>query len=296
MAHAHLHDHQHSRAYKNVRLVFFINLIFTIVEIVGGVLTNSVAILSDAMHDFSDTVSLGISWYMEKLAHKGRDTRFTFGYKRFSLLAALISGVVLLSGSLAIFWTAIPRLFNPEPVHAQGMLWLALLGVAVNGIAAVRLYGGKTHHEGMLSLHLLEDAFGWVAVLVISIVMMLVDFPLLDPLLSLAITAWMLVNAGRRLRGTLRVFLQSIPDNIAIDALENEILSIPGVKDVHDTHVWSMDGEYHVFSSHVVVAPDLHGPQLLTLKNTIKTNLLAHDIQHATLELESEGEICETCE
>ncbi len=293
--HHHDHDHDHSHdhpAMKNLTLAFFINLIFTLIEIVGGFLTNSVAVISDALHDLGDTISLAVSWYMERVAQKKRDHTFSFGYKRFSLLAALINGMVILFGSLFILMRAIPRLFHPEDVHVHGMFALALVGIAANGFAAFRLSRGKTMNESMITLHFIEDVAGWVIVLVVSIAMMFGNWLILDPLLSICLTCYLLWSGGKRLKKTLKIFLQSIPDDVDMKELDKQIRTIAHVLDVHDTHVWSLDGAYHVLSTHIVTASSLSVEDAMCVKNNIRKCISAFDIQHVTIELEHEGDAC----
>ena len=195
MSNTHNHSHNHSEG--NIKIAFFLNLGFTIVEIIGGLYTNSLAILSDALHDLGDSLSLGLSWYFQRLSKKGSTKKFSYGYKRFSLLGAIINSIVLVVGSIFILSKAIPELFNPEETNAQGMLYLAILGVVVNGAAVFKLRKGKSLNEKVVSLHLLEDVLGWVAVLIGSIVMIYFDLPFVDPLLSILISIFVLYNVYR---------------------------------------------------------------------------------------------------
>lgn len=276
----------------NITLAFWLNLVFALIEFVGAFFTNSVAIASDAIHDLGDSFALGLSWYLEKYSTKGRDAKFSFGYKRFSLLAALINCLVLIMGSLFILRETLPRLFNPQAVHADGMIGLAIAGIAFNGFAAFKLHHGHSHNENILSLHFLEDVLGWMAVLIVAFAMKLGDYAFLDPLLSLAIAAFIIWNAGKRLWVTLRVFLQSIPDDLDLELIEKKMQEHAGVVSVHDTHVWSLDGQQHVLSTHVFVTPGLLPEQTNLLKNQLKKELSIMGIQHVTLELECEGDTC----
>ncbi len=275
----------------NIIFAFWLNLAFALIELIGAFLTNSVAIASDAVHDLSDSFALGLSWYLEKYSNKGRDHKFSFGYKRFSLLAALINCLILIFGSLLILRETLPRLLHPQVVHADGMIILALFGVAFNAYAAFKLHHGHSHNESILSLHFLEDVLGWVAVLVVALAMKLGDYAFLDPVLSLMIAAFIIWNASKRLRMTLRIFLQSIPDDLDLGLLEKKIAERRDVLGVHDTHVWSLDGRHHVLSTHVIVGPNSR-PEL---KSEIRKDMLDLGIQHVTLELEHEGESCELC-
>ena len=205
-------SHSHNHSTGNFRLVFAINLIFTLVEIVGAYMTNSVAILSDAWHDLGDTLSIGIAWRLEKISHRKADRFFSFGYRRFSLLGAVINCLVLSIGSTWILYESIVRLIYPQPVHATGMFGLALLGIAVNGFAAWKLSKSTSHNESILSLHLLEDVLGWIAVLITSVAIYFFDLNFLDPILSTCISVFILFGAFKRIKKTMKIFLQSIPD------------------------------------------------------------------------------------
>lgn len=156
----HNHVHDHADESQRIGLAFILNFGFTIIEFIGGWLTNSTAIMADAVHDLGDTLSIGLAWFLGKLSNKSADSHFTYGYRRLSLLGALINGTVLLLGSLWILYEAIPRLTDPVMPHAQGMFWLAILGVTVNGFAAYKLRRGKTLNERVLNWHLLEDVLG----------------------------------------------------------------------------------------------------------------------------------------
>jgi cobalt-zinc-cadmium efflux system protein len=229
---------------------------------------------------------------MEKISHKHRDEQFSYGYKRFSLLAALINSLVLLVGSLFILFQAVPRLLAPQAVHVEGMFGLAILGIVVNGVAVLRLRRGKTMNEKVVSWHLLEDVLGWVAVLIISVVMLFKEVPILDPLFSIVFTAYILWNVFKNLKQTMMIFLQSIPGDIEISEVEKKISVLPDVQEVHDTHIWTMDGEYHILTTHVVVTENLDKESIILLKRKIKEVVSEFEIEHATLEIEREGEEC----
>lgn len=294
--HTHAIPHAHHHAGKNLKTAFFLNLGFTVVEFVGGLLTNSVAILSDAIHDLGDSFTLAFAWYMERISHRKRNERLTFGYKRFSLLGALVSSLVLLLGSFFILMEAVPRIFHPEEVDPQGMLLLALLGVAVNGIAVLRLKGGHKLNERAVMLHLLEDVLGWVAVLAVSITLLFVDLPILDPILSVAITIFVLSKIYPNLKASLKIFLQYTPDDIDVQYLKEELEKEDKVDEVHDLHLWSIDGVYTIFSAHVVVKENMSLQESEALKSELKESLHRLGVEHATLELEAEGSSCNSCD
>lgn len=291
-----MHSHNHTNRnedVKNIQVAFFLNLLFTVIEFVGGFLTNSMAILSDAVHDLGDSFSLGLSWYFQKVAKKPRTNDYTYGFKRFSLLGAIINSLILVVGSVLILSKSIPRLFAPEQPDAQGMIWLAILGVVVNGAAVLRLRRGSSINERVVSLHLLEDVLGWIAVLIGAVVMLFVDVPVLDPILSVAITLYVLFNVYGNIKESLRIILQGSPESIDLDELKKAILAVNSVNAIHDMHVWSVDGEYNVLTVHVVLSEPLQMDKLHVLKTEIREKLLSLGVQHSTIEFETPDEDCE---
>lgn len=276
----------------NILFAFLVNLLFCIVELVGGIFTGSVAILSDALHDFGDSLSLALAWYLQRLSKRGKDAQFSYGYKRFTLLSALIISLILLGGSIVVIYTAIDRLLSPIEPNATGMLWLAIFGLIVNGAAVWRMGGGKTLSERAIRLHLMEDVLGWAAVLIVSIVMHFVHLPILDPILSLGITGWILYNVYFNLRDSFKILLQGLPDGISLEQLEARITSLEEVLDVHDTHIWTLDGEQHIASLHIVHPSTLSSDTLSQLKERIREIAREEGIGHITIEFDPEGVSC----
>jgi cobalt-zinc-cadmium efflux system protein len=297
MGHQHKHSHDHSHeSGKNLAMAFLLNLFFCIVELIGGLLTNSMAILSDALHDFGDSLSLGLAWYLQKVSGRKPDLQYTYGYKRFSTLSALVNSVVLLLGSGIVLYECVGRLFHPVAPDAKGMLLLAFFGLLVNGFAAWKLSRGSSLNERTVSLHLLEDVLGWVAVLIVSIIMMFVSVPILDPLLSIGISIFMLYNVYRNLKNVFRVFLQGKPDEVDGEKLIAALKELHGVEDIHDWHIWSMDNEFMVSSVHLVVSDTFSKQEQQTLRSAAHQVLKSMGVQHATIEIESASETCEWCE
>jgi len=282
----------HSHGDYDLRIAFFLNLIFTIFEISGGLWTNSLAIFSNALHDLGDTFSLGFSWYLEKYSRKEKDKLFSYGYQRFSLLSALINTMILVGGSFFIVSEAIPRLIRPEHSKVQGMLIFALAGIVVNGLAALRLKGSKTFVARVVIWHFLEDVLGWVAVLVVGVTLLFKDIPVLDPILSILIAAYVLYNAIKNLKRTLALFLQAVPENIDINEVEKRLSVIDNVKSVHHTQVWSLDGMRHVLTTHIVVDRNATKDDVWWTKCAIKSLTDKMDFAHSTVEIEYEGEAC----
>lgn len=283
--HSHANLHSHS-ATKNIATAFFLNLIFAIIELFGGLLTNSVAILSDAVHDFGDSLSLGVAWYLQKISVKKGDNKFSYGYKRFSLLGSIFISVVLIVGSIFILIESAKRLASPQETNAGGMVLLAIIGIIVNGAAVLRLKMGTSHNERAVMLHMMEDVLGWVAVLIGGIVMHFWDATFLDPLLSVFITIWVLYNVYKNLSATISIMLQQVPNGIDLNALKNEFSTIDNAHSVHDLHLWSLDGESHIMSVHLVMQENVSRDKVQQAKQTLKELANNKGIEHVTVEVE----------
>lgn len=288
--HSH-HGHDHSQDFdsiKNLKVAFILNLAFVFIEIAGGLFTNSVAILSDAIHDLGDSVSLGLAWYLEKFSQKKGDNKFTYGYKRLSILGALFNSIVLLVGTVFIVYRAIPRIFHPESVRPGGMLILAIVGIVINGLAVLRVRKGKKLAEKVVSLHLLEDLFGWIAVLIVSIVLMFVDVPILDPILSLLISIYVVKNVVTGLRKIIKMLLQGVPDNFDIDETRNYILeNNKNVLELHDIKAWTLDGDENIITFHMCVEDNMTVTELVELKRNIKSQLMIKGLNSVTIDVEN---------
>lgn len=294
MGHHH-HHHGHGQSTKNLKVAFFLNLSFTVIEFVGGLITGSLAIMSDALHDLGDSFSIGLSWYFQNLSEKKRDKTFSYGYKRFSLLGAVINAVVLLVGSVIIISKAAPAILNPSQVDEKGMLYIAIFGVIVNGVAVLRLRKGSSINERVISLHLLEDVLGWVAVLIGSLLIMYFDWYFIDPLLSVMIGLFIIYNVFVNIKKSFQIILQATPKEIDIEEVHKKLGTIPEVIEIHDCHIWSMDGEYHVFSAHLVLDKSYDLRLQAAIKKRAKYLLHELGIEHSTLEFELKDEHCDGC-
>ena len=293
MGHNHSHGHGHNHGGEgNIGVAFFLNVSFTVIELVGGIFTNSIAIVSDAVHDFGDSLSLALAWYFQKLSKKGSTKQYSYGYKRFSLLGAIINSVVLVVGSVYILSEAIPRLFAPEPTDAKGMFILAVVGIVINGIAVLRTRKASSINERVVSLHLLEDVLGWAAVLIGSAVMYFTNLTIIDPILSVIIALFVLFNVFKNIRQVLSILLQGASAEIEAEHITEHIKEFPPVANVHDLHIWSLDEGYHVLTVHVTVKEALPMNKLAELKNQIRSMLKDEEVQHATIEFETLDESC----
>ena len=235
--------HHHKKASDNLAFVFLLNLTFNIIVIIGGLATNSMAILADCIHDMSDTLSMAIAWILEHVAQKGATDKFSYGYQRFSILGAVITSTFVIVMAFFILSEAIPRLFSPEGVDAEGMLIIGIIGLVFKTISVWRLHGGETFNEKAIFYHLLGDIFEWIAILILSAILIFwQDISYLDPFVSIAIAVWLIFNLGRTLYKSLEVLLQKTPDNFDVEEFKQQILEIDGVNALDDFHIWSLDG------------------------------------------------------
>lgn len=278
-------EHSHHHSYSNIKIATFLNISFTIIEFIGGAITNSLAILTDALHDFGDSLVLISSWRIEKLSLRKPDWQRTFGYRRMSLLAAFLNAVVLLGGSVVIFFQVIGRLFNPQPVEAVGMIWIAVIGIAANTIGSLRLKKGKSTNEKVLSWHLMEDVLGWIGILVAAVVIHFTGLFILDPIITIGFTAFVLWGVWRNSKELFNIFLEGAPSEQPATSIVQEIEGIEYIKYVYDIHLWSLDGSHHLASIKAIVSQE-GIKNLDSLTSKIKDILSKYHITHSTIELE----------
>ncbi|SMF62022.1 cation diffusion facilitator family transporter [Pseudobacteriovorax antillogorgiicola] len=294
MSHHHHHHHHHGtdgQSVKRIRLAFVLNLIFAIVELIGGMLTQSMAIVADAIHDFGDSLSLGLALILEKRADKKATQGVTYGYRRLSAVSAFIVGIVLLLGSIIILWESVPRILNNsnEIPDFKGMFALACFGIAVNGYTAWKLSKGSNQNERVLSLHLLEDLLGWVAVLIGSILIFFFKWPWLDPLLAACISAYIIWNVLRSLASTIKIFLQYVPESVDLKAIQDEVEALPEIRKLRDYHAWTLDGSTHVFSCTIELVSQ-ENEDYWCVKTKIREILSPYGFRHITIEMAREDE------
>lgn len=276
------HNHYHKKASGNLLYVFILNILLNVVVIIGGLLTNSVAILADCLHDLSDTISVGLAWVLEKISQKGSDNKYTYGYKRFSLLGAVITSVFVVVISIIVIYESLSRLFTPISPNAEGMVLVAILGLIFKGISASILHGGETFNEKAILYHVLGDIFKWIGLLLVSVILIFINLPILDPLVSIVISLWLIYNLGKTLIHSLTPLLQRVPSNINVDKLKNEILSVNGVKSIEDFHLWSLDGIESVLTLKLDIKS---GSDEELIKNEIKEICIEKEIIDITIEV-----------
>ena len=277
---------------KNILIAFLLNISFSIFELIGGLFTNSIAIISDAIHDFGDAMSIGIAYFLEKKSKKKPDTVYTYGYARYSILGAIITNTILIVGSVFVVFNAIKRVINPVEINYNGMIIFAVFGVIVNFIAAYFTKDGDSLNQKAVNLHMLEDVLGWLVVLIGAVVIKLTEITVIDPIMSIFVAIFILVNALKSYQTIVDLFLEKIPKGIEVEEIKEHLLEIENVLGVHHIHIWSVDGVNNYATMHIVTDID----NTRCLKYEIKEELKEHGISHITIEFENEDEKCNETE
>lgn len=276
------------KSQKRILIAFILNLFFAVFEFIGGALTGSVAIISDSLHDFGDSLSIGLSYFLEEKSKKSPDEKYTYGYLRYSVLGSIIMNVILIIGSIFVIINATDRLIHPVPIDYNGMLIFALLGLIINLVAALFTHKGESLNQKAVSLHMLEDVLGWAVVLVGAILIKFTDITYIDPIMSIGVAIFLLVHAFKHFKEICDIFFEKTPDGINIEELTHHLKEIDGVIDVHHFHVRTHDGVNHIATLHIVTSSD---PAVV--KKAVKKELSEHGISHTTIEIETPEEECE---
>lgn len=282
--------HTHLDSQKNLAIAFALNFAFAVMEIVGGLYAGSVSVISNGLHDAGDALSLGIGLVLQRRSERGPSENFSYGLRRLSLASAFISGIMICGGAIYIAIESLEKLRTPGDPHAGWMLILSIIGISMNAFAAWRLSHGSTHNEKMLSWHLLEDMMSWGAILAGGLFIMFLGWTWVDPLLAIAISAFVIYNVAKNLFKTIALFLQGNPDPQSLRNFREAILKIPSVKELHDLHFWSLDGAHHVLSMHVVTSLPMQQAHEVKKQIRRESHLLGEC--HLTIEVESPDEHC----
>ncbi len=277
---------------KNILIAFLLNISFSIFEIIGGILTNSVAIISDAIHDLGDASSIGISYFLEKKSKKKPNNNYTFGYARYSILGAFITTTILTVGSILVIYNSIIRMLNPVEVNYNGMIIFAVFGVIINFLAAYFTKDGDSINQKSVNLHMLEDVLGWVVVLIGSILMKFTDISLIDSLMSIGVALFILISTFKNFKEILDLFLEKTPKGLSINKIKEHLEHIKGISEIHHIHLWSLDGINNYATMHVKTS----AKNIINLKKEIREELMEHGINHVTIEIEGKDENCNELE
>ncbi|MBR3888540.1 MAG: cation transporter [Clostridia bacterium] len=275
------------RSDKNILVAFILNLAFSIFELIGGAFTNSVAIISDAIHDMGDAISIGAAYVLERKSKGKPDKNYTYGYLRYSVLGSLITTLILLIGSVLVIYNSIVRIINPVEINYDGMIIFAIVGAVVNFLAAYFTRDGKSLNQKAVNLHMLEDVLGWIVVLVGAIIMRFTDWAIIDPLLSIGVAGFILYHALRNLKEIVDIILEKTPSGIDVDEITKLIKQVDGIIGVHHMHIWSMDGYHNYATMHLVTQRNFQ-----EVKAEVKKLLSKHNIGHVTIECEMKFEYC----
>ncbi len=273
---------------RKILIAFLLNGGFALLELFGGALTGSVAVLSDAVHDAGDALSIGLSYFFQKKSNKKADNIYTYGYGRYSVLGAAVTDTVLIIGSLFVIYKGIMKIMNPTELNADGMLIFAVIGFATNLIAVFVTRGGDSLNQRAVNLHMLEDVLGWAVVLIGSVLIKLTGLHIIDPIMSMGVAAFILIHAIKSFSKIINIFLDKAPEGIDLEETKKHLLEIEGVGNIHHIHLRSFDGENAFMSLHAVITAD----DVASVKRAIKEELKEHGISHATVETEAQGENC----
>ena len=271
------------KAKYTVWLAFFLNLTYAIVEFIAGGVFGSSAVLADSVHDLGDAIAIGISAFLESISNREEDSHYTLGYKRFSLLGAMITAVILMTGSVLVILENIAKIFHPQSVNDEGIFWLGIIAITINVLASLVIRKGQTKNESILSLHFLEDTLGWVAVILMAIVLRFTDWYILDPLLSIAISFFILSKALPRFWSTLKIFLDAVPEGVDIQKIKTDLAELDHVASINQLNLWTMDGLEKNAIVHVCLKEMEH---METCKESIRIFLKDCGFQNITIEVD----------
>lgn len=273
----------HKKASGNISFTLILSFLFNLFIIFGGIYTNSIAIVSDAIHDMTDTFCLLVSWVLEKFSIKEKNDKYTYGYQRLSVLGAVITSCAVIVASLIVIYESLTRIFTVVTPDAKGMFLFAVVGVIFKGLSVYKVYKGQTYNEKAISYHMLGDVFRWVAILILSVLLMFWDVAILDPIISLVIAIWLVYQLGKTLMDSIRILLQRVPDVYSFDKLKKEILNIDGVGEILDIHLWSLDGIDQIMSAKLKVETD-KTEDLIRIRKDINSVADEFNVSESTIE------------
>ena len=272
---------------KNILIAFILNLSFSVFEFIGGTVCGSVAIISDSIHDLGDAASIGISYFLERKSNRKPDEKYTYGYARYSIIGSLIATAILLLGSAVMVYNSVNRIIHPIEINYNGMMLFAVVGVCVNFCAAFFTRDGDSLNQKAVNLHMLEDVLGWIVVLAGAILIRFTNFVFIDPIMSIGVSLFIIVNASKNLNEIFDIFLEKSPRGINASEIVRHTKEIDGVTDVHHVHLWTLDGQNNYATLHIVTDGDAY-----TVKEKLREELSEHGISHVTIETETSSEQC----
>lgn len=293
MGHQHNHSHNHNENKRALMISFFLIVIFMVVEVIGGILTNSLALISDAGHMFSDAFALGLSLFAIKLGERKATSKKTFGYRRFEMIAASINGITLIGISLYIFVEAFRRFTNPFHVESLGMLTISTVGLIINIVVAwILMSGDKDENLNIRSafLHVIGDLLGSLGAIIAALLIYFFDWGIADPIASIVVAILVLISGWRVTKESFHILMEGVPFNIEIESVKDSLLKIPHVLDVHDLHIWSLTSGVPMLICHLTIDEMGDHDEILRLAQNILHD--QYEIEHSTLQVEKEVNGC----
>lgn len=293
MKQSHNYDHSHAHTTKdvsNIKYTFYLNFCFAILEVIIGIFANSIALTSNAIHDFGDAIILLFTFNIEKFSFKQRDEQFTYGYRRFTLVGVILNSFILIGGAIIIIHGALHRIINPEPINEYLLFVFAILGIIVNLIGVYKIAKGNDIVDKVLYKNLLYDAINWIVLLIGSIIILITNFYLIDALLSLIISLIMIISVVKGLKGIFYQLMQAVPQDIELKKIDDIIMVDKNILEYHDLHIWNLDGEDYIATFHLVVKDNLTDEQLMKIKEEVKIRLETCKINHATIEIDTKAQ------
>lgn len=278
---------------ENIKIAFLLNLAFSIVEAIGGILTNSISIISDSLHNLGDSITIGINYIFEKKSKKLSNKEYSYGYLRYTMLGSLIASFILLVGSVIIIYNVVPRLIKPLSVNYDAMIIFGIFGLLINLYATIKIMRSKDKDK-KINTHMIEDTIIWLFILTGSICIKVFDLVIIDPILSLLIAVYILYQVYKYMKNIYNIFMEKVPKNVKIDEIKKDIESNENIDNVHHIHIWSMDGVNNYMTAHIHLNKILNEEEIIKTKNDVKNKLKEDKINHITLEVEYFNEKCDS--
>ena len=278
---------------ENIKIAFLLNLAFSIVEAIGGILTNSISIISDSLHNLGDSITIGINYIFEKKSKKLPNKEYSYGYLRYTMLGSLIASFILLVGSVVIIYNVVPRLIKPLSVNYDAMIIFGIFGLLINLYATIKIMRSK-EKDKKINTHMIEDTVIWLFILTGSICIKVFDSVIIDPILSLLIAIYILYQVYKYMKNIYNIFMEKVPKNVKIDEIKKDIEENENIDNVHHIHIWSMDGVNNYMTAHMHLNKVLSEEEIIKTKNDVKNKLMEDKINHITLEVEYFNEKCDS--
>lgn len=278
---------------ENIKIAFLLNLAFSIVEAIGGILTNSISIISDSLHNLGDSITIGINYIFEKKSKKLPNKEYSYGYLRYTMLGSLIASFILLVGSVIIIYNVVPRLIKPLSVNYDAMIIFGIFGLLINLYATIKIMRSKDKDK-KINTHMIEDTVIWLFILTGSICIKMFGLVIIDPILSLLIAVYILYQVYKYMKNIYNIFMEKVPKNVKIDEIKKDIESNENIDNVHHIHIWSMDGVNNYMTAHIHLNKILNEEEIIKTKNDVKNKLKEDKINHITLEVEYFNEKCDS--